>query len=373
MILVSRKLMGGPWSAARLADHRTLRTLLCFGLALTLAACRSIGPGTIQRDRLHYSSAVAESWKEQLLLNIVKTRYGDAPAFLEVSSLVSGYSLETGVSINGEFSPEQLRGDTFLGGELSGKFTDRPTISYVPMTGEKFARSLMSPVPLDALWSVVQGGVPVDFLLELTLQSLEGRRNLGVYGGQLQPAEPQFVEALQLLRALQQAHASESKLIHHGTNTDIRIEFRMPDSTNAALAPELARLKALLGIPAEISSVRIAFTDLASESDVIGMRTRSLMQILSTLGAGVRIPDEHLAEGGVVLVDPARVPSGFVVRSDRDKPDEAFVAVPYAGWWFWIDRRDLPTKTTLAAVTVLFNFLEGGGSKAAPVVTIPAN
>jgi hypothetical protein len=60
-----------------------------------------------------YSTAVADSWKEQLLLNIVKTRYGDTPAFMEVVSVVSGYTLETGVGVEGQFSPESLRSDTF--------------------------------------------------------------------------------------------------------------------------------------------------------------------------------------------------------------------------------------------------------------------
>lgn len=45
----------------------------------------------------------------------------------------------------------------------------------------------------------------------------------------------------------------------------------------------------------------------------------------------------------------------------------------YDGSWYWVDRQDLPSKTTLAAVTVLLNFLEGGGTKATPVLTIPTN
>src|SRR5262245_61512761 len=78
--------------------------LLLAVLSPLVAGCSSVGPSTMRRDRLHYSSAVADSWSEQLLLNVVKTRYGEAPAFLEVSSVVSGYSLETGVSLNGQFS-----------------------------------------------------------------------------------------------------------------------------------------------------------------------------------------------------------------------------------------------------------------------------
>jgi hypothetical protein len=94
------------------------------------AGCKSIGPSTIKRDRMHYATASADSWKEQLLLNIVKSRYGDAPAFLEIASVVAGYSLQTGGSLNGQFPPESLRGDTFASGSVSGTYTDRPTISF---------------------------------------------------------------------------------------------------------------------------------------------------------------------------------------------------------------------------------------------------
>ena len=144
----------------RILHINVIVVLLVATAVLLGSGCQSVGPGTIKRDRLHYATAVADSWKEQLLLNIVKMRYADAPAFLEVVSVVSGYSLETGVSLLGQFSPEPLRGDTFVGGGLSGRFTDRPTISYSPLTGEKFTRNLMAPVPLDALMFVIQGEHP---------------------------------------------------------------------------------------------------------------------------------------------------------------------------------------------------------------------
>jgi hypothetical protein len=173
---------------------------------------------------MHYSTAVADSWKEQLLLNIVKTRFGDAPAFLEVASVVSGYTLERGVNLGGQFSPQSMRGDTFAGGGVAGKYTDRPTISYSPMTGERYARSLMAPVPLESVIFVMQGGASADSLLALLAQSIEGKQNLSILGEQVEAADPQFTRLLRLLRAFQRANAIEFEITRKGDGMELWLQ-----------------------------------------------------------------------------------------------------------------------------------------------------
>ena len=54
-----------------------------------LTACSSIGSKTIVRDRFNYNSAIAESWKNQMLQNVVRIRYADTPIFLQVASVVN--------------------------------------------------------------------------------------------------------------------------------------------------------------------------------------------------------------------------------------------------------------------------------------------
>ena len=40
-----------------------------------LSGCAGLGPRTIPRDRFDYARAISESWKSQMLLNMVKLRY----------------------------------------------------------------------------------------------------------------------------------------------------------------------------------------------------------------------------------------------------------------------------------------------------------
>ena len=76
---------------------------------LFFTGCSHIGPKTLPRDRFDYNTAIADSWKEQSLLNIVKLRYADMPLFVEVASVVSGYTLESSVNLGGTVSSDYLR------------------------------------------------------------------------------------------------------------------------------------------------------------------------------------------------------------------------------------------------------------------------
>src|SRR5689334_12944424 len=109
------------------------------------AGCASVGPVTVARDRTDYSTSILESWKRQTLLNIVRLRYLDPPIFVDVGQIVAGYSLETAVTAGGQISSEKaIQGDSATFGG-SARFTDRPTITYAPLTGNRFIKGLMTP------------------------------------------------------------------------------------------------------------------------------------------------------------------------------------------------------------------------------------
>ena len=66
-----------------------------FGSSLVWG-CSTLGPRTIRGDRFNYNQAAAESSNEQLLLNLVRLRYGEPIHWLEIGSMLSQYTFEAG-------------------------------------------------------------------------------------------------------------------------------------------------------------------------------------------------------------------------------------------------------------------------------------
>jgi hypothetical protein len=115
-----------------------------------LAGCTAFGPKAIPTDRFNYNEAISSSRDEQILLNIVRVRYLKVPVFLNVASVLTQYIYTGNVGASG--SVESSTGpDTWgVGASANLGYTERPTITYVPLAGSEFARRLLSPIPVEA-------------------------------------------------------------------------------------------------------------------------------------------------------------------------------------------------------------------------------
>ena len=60
--------------------------LVCLALA---PGCIHVPAQSVATDRFDYGQSLSDSWKEQTLANVVRLRYADAPAFLEVTSVIN--------------------------------------------------------------------------------------------------------------------------------------------------------------------------------------------------------------------------------------------------------------------------------------------
>src|SRR5262245_8432689 len=225
--------------------------LLAAAGALMLGGCKGIGPGTVARDRYDYSSSISESWKRQTLLNIVKLRYFDPPIFVDVGQIVAGYSLETSLNAGGQISSSSaVQGNSALFGG-SAKFVDRPTITYTPLTGNKFVKALMTPLPPESVFFTIQSGWPADAVLFAAAASINGLKNQETSISGVTPPDRNFMRVLELLRKVQQSGAVSFRVQQDGQKKQASIlTFRSKEIGDTTLA-EIRELRQLLRLDAE--------------------------------------------------------------------------------------------------------------------------
>jgi hypothetical protein len=354
---------------------RTLPALLLSGLMLT--GCHSIGPGTIPRDRYDYSGSISESWKRQTLLNIVKLRYLDPPIFVDVGQIVAGYSLETGISAGASF-PETttLGGDTAsVGGSV--KFTDRPTITYTPLTGNKFVKALMTPLPPDGVLFMVQSGWPANAVIFATVAVMNGLRNQETSLSGVSMPDPGFLRVMELLRSIQVSGAVGMRIQQDAQKQQTTVlTFRSKDIPEPILA-EIRELRGLLHLDPEAGEFKVVFGANSSNDLELAMQTRSMLHIMTTMAGQVDVPEEDVTQGrtmpGFAGTGPAAEQLRIIrIQSAKSKPADAYVTVHYRNHWYWIDDRDLKSKRAFAFMMMLFTLAETGEREALPLITIPA-
>ena len=302
-------------------------------------------------------------------MNPVRLRYSDAPVFMEVSSVINQYNLEGEVQIGGEFV---TGGDNLRSIGATGTYYDRPTISYAPLQGRSFTRSILRPLPPAAVFYLIQTGWPAELVMRLAVRAING-----IYGQTRlalvhREADPRFAEVIAGMRRMQQA-----------ASVSLRVETREGQDTVIALIPgrdaseggvDPHGLRQLLGLDPGAIEFRLSFGLLPRDGQEIALLTRSMLEILAELATGVDVPATHEEAGWVTQPMPASDPAPplITVRSGPERPQHAFAAIPYQNHWFWIDNADLGSKRTLVVLMFFFSLAEESDTPLAPIVTINA-
>jgi len=354
--------------------------LLLLG-ALGMAGCASMGPGTVTRDRFDYSGTVAESWKSQMLVNLVKIRYGDTPVFLDVGQIVSGYTMQGTFSALGTVYstsgvvPGVPNSSVTLGAQ--GLYTDRPTITYTPLAGERFARSFMTPIPPSALLSLIQAGYPIDAMLRLAVHAVNGIRNR--YGGDLraQPADPEFYPLLERLRRTQLSGAIGMR-VRRLDHDEAELMLIFSKEMDPKVQADVRAARRILNLDPRGTEFQVVYGSVSANDKQIAMLTRSILEILVDLSSFIDVPEAHVAERRVTATaEPEAGPQGPIgplirIASSPERPADAFLAVRYRDYWFWIDDRDMASKRLFSFLFFIFTLVETGGKESPPILTIPA-
>jgi hypothetical protein len=376
------------WSGSFLKHHPKYREAtfpqaalgslsLLASIVLSLPGCSSFGPPSVDRDRFDYINAIASSWKQQTLLNIVKMRYADTPVFLEVGQIISGYQLEGTVGVSGSLSSSSALGDVVNLG-TAARYTDRPTITYTPLMGAHFLQVLMTPIPPPALFRLVEEGWPVDQILQIGAQSINGIANRKG-GARGHATDPDFAA---LMAALQRLQASGTLALRVVISKDTKQEGTVMVISRKELSPEVEAdrklVRKLLGLRSDQQEFRVVYGAVPEKDDVIAVQTRSGFQILNLLGSDVEVPPEHIAERRTYppIPEPAgtrSLPPLIRIHAEKSSPADAFAAVKYRDYWYWIDDRDFRSKGIFTFLMIIMTLAEKDDKVPQPVITIEGN
>jgi hypothetical protein len=137
-----------------------------------------------------------------------------------------------------------------------------------------------------------------------------------------------------------------------------------------------------LGLPLPTDESRdivlpVYFAVKGRELGGIGITTRSTSDLIEILKAAIEIPQEHKGTGIAINYPPMGLAGkDILIRSSKNKPKTASLAVKYRGYWFYIEETDQLTKLFFRFVRLFWSVSIASSADprtAAPVLTIPVS
>jgi hypothetical protein len=392
------------------------------------------GPELVVNSHIDYNKAVSQVLKEELLLNVVRRRYMEAPQFLNVSSINSNISTASSIGAGASILGIGRSNTPNASVDGSVAFSDSPTITITPRQGEAMAHQLHEPVKVSTLADLGSVGYPVDFTVYMLAEGINNLRGLDLRYDHFQPASPEWREAVALL---QKFYEEGSLVVDRFKWNDPHTDYPFPAAsitpemwittlsigdhrwksydggetfhfTSSELAPAVwldpdvrrtpdgQRLMELLNVDPQVekkawlleSARVVSGADLENKldepRDSLKLRMRSLYNVLNLYAYGVHVPPEDEQEGrasdlssfreAVARGEMEDISEVFAIRYCERAPESAFQAVRYRGLWFYIDDRDFESKASFNALYDLWQLsIAAPGGQAQPVTTIQVN
>jgi hypothetical protein len=325
-----------------------LPALLAGTLSLALSGCVSRGPASISQQRGPYTEVLALTDKEELLANIVRLAYLDAPVFLTVTSVTASPSLEYGTE-------SELRlGDGSAPSPLALAkpkvvVRDAPTITYKPLLGREFSNELLMPFDIRPVFLMLDNGFDFSVVAQLLFKRLNHLSNARSATSAERAEFRRVTDAVaRLLRAdgLRLGTTDEGLRSAGG-----KVVAKLTEEALASADGQL--VVQTLGLDPKLGSYELR-SGLQGSAGSIAVSSRSLLALLSYLSNYVQPPAAHAAL--VWPTDAREEPDPLMrIHSSTDRPDDADPAVFLRGHWFYLRADDLRSRNTLYLIRLLFN------------------
>ena len=398
--------------------HRSVRAQLVWGVVgcvlVGLSGC-AIGPTALRGNRPEYNRVIQQTEKEELLLNIVRLRYGEHIKFLQVASIVSTLSVAASLNASGTVyvgPPERLgplSANTLnVGSGLN--YSETPTITYVPVEGQQFANQILTGASVNNLQALLQSGWDIDRVMALLVDRMGPLVN--------NPAAATYPQFLQVIKVWRQVQARGDLYFVWFPQTDTVLAEKLPASAmnlrvfTTTSAPNYLRYnprpdgnyQLVQAFDSVVMEVHYANQEEAEQvSTLLGsvstrprgelverialvsavippndyskgepvtqllLNLRSFADMLFSITPGVVVPPEDAAV--VVPTDPAATKL-INVRLSGSHHGKPFVAVRHRGHWFAIADTDIESKVNFGLLLTIQS-LQTTSAGAVPGLTIP--
>ncbi|MCG5073442.1 hypothetical protein L5014_08700 [Paraburkholderia sp. RG36] len=357
----------------RLPRRQLVAAALC-PLFMT-SGCAWFGPHLLRTDQVDYERALGDAKKREMLATIVGLRFGDSPSFVAVSQIIASYTFEAnaGAITQGGSGPA---GASYGQASVGASYSNHPTFTFVPTTGEALATGYIRPLQPELVLPLADSGVPIDLLLRLSVQSIGGLQNATPLGGPESDGNPDFFALLRALRRLQLAGQLTVSYKQAGPDRAARVTMAIGgDGAPPGTAADLAEVRRLLHLSPAVREYPVMYGPASGNGLAINMVTRSVMGILTNLGAQISVREDDVKRGSTVptvhLVGGETRPT-VVVHVGEKPPPDAYATVVYHGATYWIDNDDFDSKYALTVLQNVIALSQANQDQKAPILTVPA-
>lgn len=340
-------------------------------LSIMVAACARIGPDIIQASGNDYNIAIQRTIDEQLLLNLIRLKYHDSPFFLEVNSVSSQFKLNTETGLSTTFKEQQIPESVGLSGKLN--FTEQPTVTYLPLQGNDFIQRLLKPISVDTILLLANSGWSIERILRLIVDDINGVPNAPNASGPTPTVIPDFKEFQSIAYLLRELQTQNAVNFVYDNNKKASLVFNNDDKKVNVLKKKLK-----LSDSKKYELINGKGLDTVNNESII-LSTRSFLGVMYYLSHSVEVPDIDKTSGKVTITYDKfgnefswseLTQNLFKIKSTPNNTDIA-ISTNYRDTWFYIDDRDLDSKTTFSLLMQLFSLQSGKSEGIAPLLTLP--
>lgn len=364
-------MLGSAWLGSALLGPSVL------ALSLLSTGCQRIGPTAIQNGRAVYNEAIVATNSQQMLEMIVRMRYDEPHGLMTVASVTANVRLQGSAGANFGIGPNQSFAGNLVPLSFGAVYEENPTISYVPLDGEKYVRQFLTPLPLDLsllLFQSMHGEPEVFSLLVRSINGIENPAFLREEGVAVDERIARFATVLGTLVRRDWLEWTE--------RVDERHSYSMwltgaGDEYERVVGELLELLE--LEAPADLGAMielPIVGAVLRPGQQAIRIRTRSLYDLFRIAAASVDVAERDRDSGQAAPMPPrGTVGTSFHIKSSESPPENAMVAIQRHGTWYYVDRADTESKRIFVLLEALMSLrlADAGAGQGGPLLTVPVS